>query len=133
MKYLLDTDICVYITRRKPTQVQARFEQLRPADLAMSVVTYLELIFGAYKSRRREANLAVISQLGDLIAIQPLDANVANHYGRVRLELEKRGSAIGAYDLLIAAHALSLGLILVTNNTREFARVAGLRLENWVA
>lgn len=97
----------------------------------MSVVTYLELVYGAHKSQQTEANEARIKQLSHLIPVQALDASAASHYGRLRTGLEKRGSLIGAYDLLIAAHALALGLTLVTNNVREFRRVPGLRLENW--
>ena len=97
----------------------------------MSVVTYLELIYGAHKSQQVEANVARIRQLSDLIPVQALDAAAATHYGKLRAGLEKSGSLIGAYDLLIAAHALALQLTLVTNNLREFRRVPGLRLENW--
>jgi len=97
----------------------------------MSVVTYLELVYVAWKSQRVEANLATIEQLRLLIPVQPLDAAAAKHYGRLRASLEREGASIGSYDLLIAAHALSLDLTLVTNNLREFERVEGLRLENW--
>jgi len=131
MRYLLDTNICIYIAKRKPSRVLLRLERLRPGDVGMSVVTYLELVYGAWKSQHVEANLARIEQLGLLIPVQPLDVDVARHYGRLRSQLEKKGSSIGAYDLLIAAHALSLGLTLVTNNVREFARVEGLHLDNW--
>ena len=131
MRYLLDTNICIYIAKRKPSRVLLRLERLRPGDVGMSVVTYLELVYGAWKSQHVEANLARIEQLGLLIPVQSLDVDVARHYGRLRAQLEKKGSSIGAYDLLIAAHALSLGLTLVTNNVREFARVEGLHLDNW--
>ncbi len=131
MRYLLDTNICIYIARRKPKRVLDRLRHLRPGDVGMSVVTYLELTYGAWKSEQVEANLARIEQLRLLIPVQPLDAEVARHYGRLRVELERKGAPIGAYDLLIAAHALSLRLSLVTNNVREFARVRGLRLDNW--
>ena len=131
MRYLLDTDICIYIAKRKPAGVLARLERLRPGDVGMSVVTHLELIYGAHKSQQVEANVARIRQLSHLIPVQALDAAAATDYGRLRAGLEKSGSLIGAYDLLIAAHALALGLILVTNNLREFRRVPGLRLENW--
>ena len=97
----------------------------------MSIVTYCELVYGAWKSQRVEANLAKIEQLRFLIPVEPLETGAATHYGRLRSKLERIGSPIGAYDLLIAAHALSLGLILVTRNVREFARVRGLRVENW--
>ena len=97
----------------------------------MSIVTYLELVYGARKSQHVEASLARIERLRLLIPVQPLDIGVADHYGRLRTELERKGVPVGAYDLLIGAHALSLGLTLVTNNVREFARIEGLRMENW--
>jgi tRNA(fMet)-specific endonuclease VapC len=131
MRYLLDTDICIYIAKRKPAGVLARLERLRPGDVGMSVVTYLELVYGAHKTQQVEANAARIKQLSRLIPVQALDAPAGTHYGRLRSGLEKSGLLIGAYDLLIAAHALALGLTLVTNNVREFQRVPGLRLENW--
>jgi tRNA(fMet)-specific endonuclease VapC len=130
--YLLDTNICIYIANRQPSAVVSRLEDLRPGDVGMSIVTYLELVNGAWKSRRKQDNLAKVQELSRLIPVQPLDTAVADHYGRIRSELERRGSPIGAYDLLIAAHALSLDLTLVTNNLREFARISGLRVENWV-
>ena len=131
MRYLLDTDICIYIAKRKPPGVLKRLENLRPGDVGMSVVTYLELAHGAHKSQDAEANEARIKQLSHLIPVEALGASAASHYGRLRTGLEKSGSMIGAYDLLIAAHALALGLTLVTNSVREFRRVPGLRLENW--
>jgi tRNA(fMet)-specific endonuclease VapC len=131
VRYLLDTDICIYIAKKKPSRALARLERLRPGDVGMSVVTYLELVYGAWKSEQVETNLARLEQFRHLIPVQPLDADVGRYYGRLRSELENRGVPIGAYDLMIAAHALSLGLTLVTNNVREFARVEGLRLDNW--
>lgn len=132
MRYLLDTNICIYIAKRKPPHVLSRFARLRAGDVGMSVITYLELVYGAQKSQQPRENFARIEQLEQLIPVQPLDQAAAGHYGRLRTELERKGSPIGAYDLLIAAHALSLGLTLVTNNTREFSRIERLRLENWV-
>ncbi len=132
MRYLLDTNICIYIAKRKPVRVLSRLEQIKPGDVGMSIVTYLELVYGAWKSQAIKANLARIEQLEVLIPAQPLDVGVAGHYGRLRAELEAAGTPIGAYDLMIAAHALSLGLTLVTNNVRQFSRVRGLRVENWV-
>ena len=131
MRYLLDTNICIYIAKRKPEGVLTRFERLRPGDVGISIITYLELVYGAWNSQRAEANLAIIDRLRRIIPVQPLDVAVATHYGRLRTELERKGRPIGGYDLLIAAHALSLGLTLVTNNVREFARVEGLRIDNW--
>jgi tRNA(fMet)-specific endonuclease VapC len=131
MRYLLDTNICIYIARQKPPGVLERLQRLRPGDVGMSVTTYLELVYGAWKSQHREANLVRIKELEPLIPVLPMDASTGWHYGQVRAELERTGSPIGAYDLLIAAHALSLGLTLVTNNVREFRRIAQLRVENW--
>jgi tRNA(fMet)-specific endonuclease VapC len=131
MRYLLDTDICIYIAKQKPRGVLARLQRLKPGDVGMSIVTYLELVFGAWKSQHREANLLRIQELEREIPVLPLEASSGRHYGQVRAELERRGSPIGAYDLLIAAHALSLGLTLVTNNAREFRRVPQLIVENW--
>ncbi len=131
MRYLLDTNICIYVAKRSPARVLSRLEHLRPGDVGMSIVTYLELVYGAWKSERVEADLAKIEELKSLIPVQPLETGAATHYGRLRSELEAMGSPIGSYDLLIAAHALSLGLILVTRNVREFTRVQGLRVESW--
>ncbi len=133
MRYLLDTNICIYIAKRKPARVLSRLGRMKPGDVGMSIVTYLELVYGAWKSLAIAANLARIEQLEILIPAQPLDVDVARHYGRLRAELEATGMPIGPYDLMIAAHALSLGLTLVTNNSREFSRVRGLRIDNWVA
>ena len=99
----------------------------------MSVVTYLELAYGTWKSDRRQENLSRIERLRQLIPVAPLEAGAALEYGRVRTELERRGTPIGAYDLLIASQALSLGLVLVTNNVREFERIPSLKIENWVS
>jgi tRNA(fMet)-specific endonuclease VapC len=131
MQYLLDTDICIYIAKHKPPHILSRFNRLHSGDVGMSVVTYLELMYGAVKSRHVQANLATIEKLAQLIPVQALDTAAGAHYGKLRADLELRGSPIGAYDLLIAAHALTLELILVTNNTREFRRVKGLQVENW--
>jgi tRNA(fMet)-specific endonuclease VapC len=133
MRYLLDTNICIYIAKRKPAAVLSRFQRLRPGDVGMSVITYLELVYGAHKSQRIQQNLARLEELESLIPAQPLTPSVAGHYGRLRAALEAKGRPLGAYDLLIAAHALSLDLTLVTNNSREFGRVEGLRVDNWVS
>jgi tRNA(fMet)-specific endonuclease VapC len=131
MRYLLDTDICIYIAKQKPQGVLARLQQLRPGDVGMSIITYLELVYGAGKRQHREANLLRIQELERLIPVLPLDVGSGQHYGRIRAELERKGPPIGAYDLLIAAHALAAGLTLVTNNAREFRRVPQLPVDNW--
>ncbi len=131
ISYLLDTNICIYIAKRKPRVVLSRLLELKPGDVGMSVVTYLELAYGAQKSLYPDRNLAAIDELRTLIPVESLTAGVALHYGRIRTRLESEGRPIGAYDLLIAAHALSLDVVLVTNNIREFRRIPELRLENW--
>lgn len=130
--YLLDTNICIYIAKHNPPVVRARFAQHAAQELSMSVITLGELRFGAEKSQSREKALSAIEQLTRLIQIAPLTESVGQHYGRIRAELEKAGTPIGNNDLWIAAHACADGLILVTNNEREFSRVPGLQVENWV-
>ena len=132
MIYMLDTDICIYIIKRKPSSVVNRLEQLKPGELAMSAITFAELVNGAKKSKYVEANMERLNDLGELIDVRPFDRQAALFYGRVRSSLEKSGEVIGGNDLLIAAHALSLNWTLVTNNEKEFRRVEGLRVENWV-
>ncbi|HEV3275801.1 MAG TPA: type II toxin-antitoxin system VapC family toxin [Terriglobia bacterium] len=131
MRYLLDTNICIYIAKRRPASVSSHLARLKQGDAGISVVTYLELVCGAWKSQRFEEDLARIEAFERLVPAQPLDADVARYYGKLRTDLERSGSIIGAHDLMIAAHALSLGVTLVTNNIREFSRVQDLRLENW--
>jgi len=129
--FMLNTDICIYIIKRKPASVLKRLESLKPGQLAMSAITFAELMNGAKKSQHVEANLAKLNALGELLDIRPFDKQAAVSYGDVRSALEKKGETIGGNDLLIAAHALSLGWTLVTNNEREFSRVEGLKMENW--
>ncbi len=131
MIFMLDTDICIYIIKRKPASVLKRLESLKPGQLAMSAITFAELMNGAKKSQHVEANLAKLNALGEQLDIRPFDKQAAVSYGDVRSALEKKGETIGGNDLLIAAHALSLGWTLVTNNEREFSRVEGLKMENW--
>ncbi len=131
MIFMLDTDICIYIIKRKPINVLKRLETLQPGQLAMSAIAFAELMNGAKKSQHVEANLARLKALGELIEIRPFDKQAAVCYGDIRSGLEKKGKMIGGNDLLIAAHALSLGWTLVTNNEREFGRVKGLKVENW--
>jgi tRNA(fMet)-specific endonuclease VapC len=130
IKYMLDTNILIYTIRNRPTKVRKAFK--RHADyLAMSTVTLGELIYGAEKSTQSDRNLADIEALAARMDVIPFDSQAAIHFGQVRAELAKSGKLIGPYDLMIAGHARSRGLILVTNNLREFKRVPGLRVENW--
>jgi tRNA(fMet)-specific endonuclease VapC len=128
---MLDTDICIYIIKRKPLRVLERLESIQPDQLSMSAITFAELMNGAKKSQRVEANVARLNALGEILEICSFDQQAALAYGDVRSSLEKRGEVIGPHDLLIAAHALSLDRILITNNEREFKRVEGLKVDNW--
>ena len=130
--YMLDTDICIYIIKQKPKNVLKRFQQLQTGELAISVITYAELMNGAKKSRRVKDNLTKLEELAELLIIEPFHKEAAIAYGDIRSNLEKNGLVIGSNDLLIAAHALSLDWVLVTNNVKEFKRVGGLKIENWV-
>ena len=132
MTVMLDTDICIYTIKRKPISVLKRLEMVQPGMVVMSVITFAELINGAKKSQHVEANLRRLNALSELIDVLPFDKDAAMAYGDVRSDLEKRGLIIGGNDLFIAAQALSLNLTLVTNNQREFSRVDGLKIENWV-
>jgi tRNA(fMet)-specific endonuclease VapC len=128
---MLDTDICIYIIKCKPLVVLKRLESIEPDQLSMSAITFAELMNGAKKSQRVEANVSRLNALGEIIEICSFDKQAAFAYGNVRSSLEKRGEVIGPHDLLIAAHALSLDRTLVTNNEKEFKRVEGLKIDNW--
>jgi len=132
VRYLLDTNICIYIAKHNPQCVRARFERHQASELAMSSITLGELRFGAEQSKVRERSLIALHHLESLIQAMPLDQQAANHYGQIRAELKRQGQIIGGNDLWIAAHARSQGWTLVTNNIREFERVSGLKVENWV-
>ena len=131
-RYLLDTNICIYIAKGQPAAVRHRLEALSIQQLAMSTITVGELRFGAEKSQSRERALATIAQLVQMIQPCALPMAAAEHYGHVRATLQQQGLPIDNNDLWLAAHALAEGWTLVTNNTREFSRVPGLRVENWV-
>ncbi len=131
-RYLLDTNICIYIKNHRPAEVLARFSKLPPGKVAMSAITYGELCFGAEKSSKSKESRNILEHLVALIPVLPLDETVSIHYGKIRQHLQASGKPIGNNDLWIAAHALAGKLILVTNNEAEFKRVPGLRVENWV-
>jgi tRNA(fMet)-specific endonuclease VapC len=131
LAYLLDTNIVIYVIKRKPAEVLATFNA-HAARMAVSVITLAELLHGAEKSSRSAANLAVVEDFVSRLEVLPYTAKAAQHYGQIRAELERAGTPIGVNDLHIAAHARSEGLVLVTNNLTEFERVSGLRVENWV-
>ena len=133
MMYMLDTDICIYTIKRKPAQVLKHLQSLQAGMVLMSSITFAELMNGAKKSNYVEDNIRRLEALSEIIEVVPFDKDAAIHYGNIRSDLEKRGMIIGGNDLLIAAHAVSRNLVLVTNNTREFSRVNGLQIENWAA
>jgi tRNA(fMet)-specific endonuclease VapC len=128
---LLDTNICIHIINAKPLEVLARFRQYRLGEIGISSVVAAELAYGVAKSQSAR-NRAALEAFMTVLEILPFDDKAIWCYGEVRAQLERRGQPIGALDTMIAAHALSLNATLVTNNTYEFERVAGLRLENWV-
>ncbi len=132
LRYLLDTNICIYIAKARPAEVLARFKRLQPGDVAISVITYGELSHGACKSRSRADAERVLHELTELIPVVDIGADVGDCYGRIRTALEKEGRIIGNSDLWIASHAVALGVPLVTNNEKEFDRVPGLTVQNWV-
>lgn len=131
-RFLLDTNICIYIAKHNPASVRERFRQYSASQLAMSVITLGELRFGAEKSQSKARAMTVIDELASLISIEELSDSAADHYGDIRASLQKSGQLIGNNDLWLAAHARSNDWVLVTNNEREFLRVDGLKVENWV-
>jgi tRNA(fMet)-specific endonuclease VapC len=131
VRFLLDTNICIYIAKHNPPVVRERFARHLADELAISVVTLGELRFGAEKSQSRERAITVISQLESAMLIAPLTETVGEHYGQIRAALQRSGQMIGNNDLWLAAHARAEGWVLVTNNEREFVRVEGLQVENW--
>jgi tRNA(fMet)-specific endonuclease VapC len=131
MNALLDTNVCIHIIKRKPPQVLEKLLASEPDDLGVSAITVAELRYGASNSGRPRQNHEALDRFLAPFTIAPFESQAANAYGDVRAALEKKGRPIGALDRLIAAHALSLGVRLVSNNVKEFRRVPGLKVENW--
>jgi tRNA(fMet)-specific endonuclease VapC len=130
LEFMLDTNICIYVIRNRPAALRERFDQLAEA-LCISTITLGELLYGVKKSARRNQNFQAVEQFTARLEVLPFAARAATHFGQIRAELTRVGTPCGAYDMLIAAHARSEGLMLVTNNVREFQRMPGLRLDNW--
>jgi tRNA(fMet)-specific endonuclease VapC len=130
-RFLLDTNICIYIRRKKPEEVLRRFRTLKAGEAGLSVITFGELVYGAEKSAQRTAALELLRELAQALPVMGLPEAAAEAYGTIRAALERKGQMIGNNDLWIAAHAKAAGLTLVTNNEREFRRVRGLKVENW--
>lgn len=128
LRYILDTNICIYIAKEKPQSVLSKFEKLAVGEVAMSTVTFGELFYGVQKSHHHKANASNLTKLVSLIPPLPIPTDAGKHYGDIRSMLAKKGQMIGNNDLWIAAHVLALNLILVTNNDKEFSRIPHLKI-----
>ena len=131
MRYMLDTNICIYVIKHKPEKVLKKLQTIHPEDVCISSVTYAELVHGVEKSAAVEKNRLALSMLLANMEILDFDAQAADCYGKIRADLEKKGRPIGPLDMMIAGHAQSLGYTVVTNNVKEFSGVSSLRIENW--
>ena len=132
MRYMLDTNICIYLIKQQPQEVIDKFQGIAPGEIAISSVTVAEMMYGVAKSQHKEKNKSALESFLAPLEIVDFDFKAAQRYRTVRAYLEKMGIPTGAYDLMIAAHALSLDLVLVTNNEREFQRISDLIIETWV-
>jgi len=132
MRYMLDTNICIYIIKKHPVHVLNNLKKRNISDICLSSITLAELEYGVQKSERKNQNSIALAEFLAPLEIMPFDESAAIEFGKIRALLEKNGTLIGEYDLMIAAHALALDLILVTNNANEFKRVPALRIDNWV-
>lgn len=130
LKFMLDTNICIFTIKDRPQEVRSAFKQ-HHGQMCISTVTLLELIFGAEKSSNPERNLADVESFAARLEVLKYGQEAAAHTGQLRAELARQGQPIGPYDQMIAGHARSRGLIVVTNNRHEFDRVPGLRVEDW--
>lgn len=131
MTYLLDTNICIYLIKKKPMLVFEKFNDLPLGSVGISSISVAELQYGIRKSSRSDQNRVALNQFLLPLEIVAFDTLAAVEYGSIRADLEKKGTPIGSLDTLIAAHVKALGLILVTNNEKEFLRIDGLKVENW--
>jgi tRNA(fMet)-specific endonuclease VapC len=133
MKYILDTNICIYLIKKKPISVLAKFNEHAVGDIGISTISVAELSYGVQKSRFRDQNQQALLQFLAPLVIAEFDTEAAFAYGQIRADLEAQGTPIGSIDALIAGHAVSLGVTVVTNNERDFLRVPKLNVENWVS
>lgn len=133
MRYMLDTNICIYIIREKPIKALKKLRSFDLADIVISAITHSELEYGVAKSSKQEENREALIKFLAALEIAPYDDKAAADYGQIRNHLEKKGAVVGAMDMLIGAHARSIPVTLVTNNIKEFKRIPGLRVENWAA
>ena len=133
MKLMLDTNICIYIIKQQPVTVLKRFLEYQIGDIGISSITLSELRYGVAKSTHQEKNTRALDEFVTPLEVVSFDEQAAHIYGDIRAALEKAGTPIGSMDMLIAAHAVSLGIPLVTNNTREFVRIPTLNVIDWIA
>lgn len=131
LKYMLDTNIVIYVMKNKPHQVKEQFK-VHSGQMCISSITLGELVFGAEHSQYPQKNLAIIEGLIARLEVLPFDTKAAYHFGQIRSDLYRIGKPIGPYDMMIAGHARAKAMIIVTNNIKEFQRVPGLQLVNWV-
>ncbi len=131
LRYVLDTNICIYIAKQSPSEVLEKFFTLQVGAVGMSLITHGELLYGTYRSRDSKKAQNILKELITMIPVIPFDQTVAQHYAEIRANLSSKGILIGNNDLWIAAHVRSLNKILVTNNVKEFERVQDLNIENW--
>lgn len=132
MNFLIDTNICIYIMNNRPPEVIQKFKTTDVGQIGISSITVSELFYGVFKSKRQKQNLKRLEEFLTPFEILEYDESASKFYGKIRAQLEKQGDTIGPLDLLIAAHALSLDIVLVTNNEKEFNRIKSLKLENWI-
>ena len=132
MKYMLDTNMCIYIIKKHPENVLKKFKTFNVGDIYISSITLAELMYGVHKSHHQQKNKTALAEFTSPLEIMPFDGDAAKHYGEIRAYLEKNGTPIGSLDMMIAAHAQCLNLILVTNNKKEFSRIPHLKIEDWV-
>jgi len=132
MKFMLDTNTCIYIIKRKPSKAIERFKRSKISQIGTSSITLSELLYGVSKSSKPEQNQMALAQFVAPLEILPYGDEAAQHYGDLRVHLEKRGTPIGSLDMLIAAHAFAIDCTLVTNNEKEFIRIPRLKIDNWV-
>lgn len=132
MKYLLDTNICIYIIKKKPRNLVEKFKNFNIFDITISSITFSELEYGIQKSKFSKKNRIALHQFLSPIEILPYDSKCAFYYGKIRQFLEKKGEIIGPLDILIASHCMALDYVLITNNEKEFRRIPGLKIANWL-
>lgn len=132
IRYMLDTDTCIFITRKSEPALLARIESVPLAQQCISVVTLAELLYGVQLSSKKKVNQQVVDLFAQHVEVLEWTPEAAKHYAEIRADLKKKGKQLGANDLMIAAHARSMGAVVVTNNVKDFGRVKGLRVENWV-